>query len=131
MSLSSNFSDAYIASPATHVVTGTYSISGTLCTPKSGGTNTSDVQMLIHGIGWDSRCDKNFAFVQHGEMLTCHCHSYWDFVVGDDESLSYVRASAAAGLSTFAFDRLGIGLSEHPSDPYGLAHCFGHSINSR
>ncbi|KAF7977400.1 hypothetical protein HWV62_4029 [Athelia sp. TMB] len=100
MSLSSNFSEAYLASPATKLVAGTYSISGTLCTPKSGAHNASQVQMLIHGVAWDS--------------------SYWDFVVGDNDTYSYVRASADAGISTFAFDRLGNGLSEKPADPFGV-----------
>ncbi|KZP10712.1 alpha beta-hydrolase [Athelia psychrophila] len=79
-------------------VANTYAISGTLCTPKGGATNKDSVQYLIHGVGFDS--------------------SYWDFSVS--EEYSYVRASAAAGISTFRYDRLGTGLSEKPADSYNV-----------
>ncbi|GAA93676.1 uncharacterized protein L969DRAFT_90195 [Mixia osmundae IAM 14324] len=72
-------------------INGTYSIYGKLCTPKSNRSST--VQLLVHGIGFDS--------------------SYWDFAI-DPANYSYVRAAHAAGYSTFTFDRLGIGRSEKP-----------------
>lgn len=72
-------------------VSGTYNISSTLCMP-SNGTTSSTVQFLTHGIGFTG--------------------SYWDFAPG----YSYVDAAAAAGYSTFFYDRLGTGASSHP-DP--------------
>ncbi|KAF7980105.1 hypothetical protein HWV62_39511 [Athelia sp. TMB] len=54
-----------------------------------------------------------------GAANASHVH-YWDFVVGDAEEYSYVRASAAAGISTFRYDRLGTGLSEKPADSYNF-----------
>ncbi|KAH7911761.1 alpha beta-hydrolase [Hygrophoropsis aurantiaca] len=94
----SNFTDTYEAGMME--VTRTYAISGILCVPLSGEKNASNVQYLIHGIGYDS--------------------SYWDFVVGDDETYSYVYASAAAGIATFRYDRLGTGLSEAPPEAYNV-----------
>lgn len=35
---------------------GTYDLSGTLCTPKSGAKDSAQVQFLVHGVGFDSRC---------------------------------------------------------------------------
>lgn len=40
--------------------------------------------------------------------------SYWDFPYQRD-TYSYVRAAAAAGFTTFNFDRIGIGQSTHPA----------------
>ncbi|KAH7929248.1 alpha beta-hydrolase [Leucogyrophana mollusca] len=95
---SSNFSDQY--EDGTQVISDVYSISGTLCVPKTGEKDPGNVQYLIHGIGFDS--------------------SYWDFVVGSDEQYSYAYASAAAGIATFRYDRLGNGLSEKPKDAYNV-----------
>ncbi|EPQ54849.1 alpha/beta-hydrolase [Gloeophyllum trabeum ATCC 11539] len=76
-----------------------YSISGTLCTPKDVQLkDVEHVQYLIHGVGFDS--------------------SYWDFAVPGKDEYSYVSAAADAGYTTFRYDRLGTGLSEHPSDTY-------------
>ena len=36
-------------------VSNTYSLSGTLCTPKNDVGSESYVQMLVHGVGFDSR----------------------------------------------------------------------------
>ncbi|KAF7980110.1 hypothetical protein HWV62_39521 [Athelia sp. TMB] len=96
-SSASNFSDSF-ARKTKKLVSGSYAISGTLCTPKAGAKHASHVQLLVHGIGFDS--------------------SYWDF--SSSEEYSYVRASAAAGISTFRYDRLGTGLSEKPADSYGI-----------
>ncbi|KAF7980121.1 hypothetical protein HWV62_39543 [Athelia sp. TMB] len=96
-SSASNFSESYVGKTK-KLVSGDYAISGTLCTPKAGAKNASHVQLLIHGIGFDS--------------------SYWDFSAS--EEYSYVRASAAAGISTFRYDRLGTGLSEKPADSYAI-----------
>ncbi|KZP02488.1 alpha/beta-hydrolase [Athelia psychrophila] len=99
-SSASNFSALYEVGGGKEksTVSNTYSISGTLCIPKGGATNKDHVQYLLHGIGFDS--------------------SYWDFSVS--EEYSYVRASAAAGISTFRYDRLGTGLSEKPADSYNV-----------
>ena len=55
----SNFTDTYI--DGTFSNSGTFSISGTLCTPKQGAKSNSAIQLLTHGVGFDS--------------------SYWDFSV--------------------------------------------------
>ncbi|EPQ54837.1 hypothetical protein GLOTRDRAFT_43185 [Gloeophyllum trabeum ATCC 11539] len=93
-----NFTQEY-EKPDKQQLSRTYSISGTLCTPKDVQLKDVDnIQYLIHGIGFDS--------------------SYWDFAVPGTDEYSYVSAAAAAGYSTFRYDRLGTGLSEHPSDTY-------------
>lgn len=72
-------------------VSGTYKINSRLCYPVGlTALNLNTVQFLIHGIGFDK--------------------SYWDIAPG----YSYIDAAAAAGYATFSFDRLGVGLSDHP-----------------
>ena len=46
---------------------------------------------------------------------TAYGQSYWDFPYEPD-TYSYVRAAAAAGFTTFNFDRIGVGKSTHPLD---------------
>jgi hypothetical protein len=48
-----NFTDKYMSGLATKSISATYNISGIWCTPKAGG-NDSVVQLLVHGIGFDS-----------------------------------------------------------------------------
>ena len=69
---------------------GAYDIGATLCVPCN--STTSKLQILTHGIGFTS--------------------SYWDFAPGH----TYVDAATKAGYATFAYDRLGVGVSskEHP-----------------
>lgn len=78
---------------AKHNVSGTYSISSKLCFPINTSPNASTIQFLTHGVGFDK--------------------SYWEFF---SAAYSYVDAAALAGYTTFSYDRLGIGASEHP-DP--------------
>ena len=95
-----NFTEKY-QKPGTQTQTNSYMISGTLCTPRhtSNTTQTTNVQLLVHGAGYDS--------------------SYWDFSPdGKTDDYSYVSAAAAAGLTTFRYDRLGTGLSDHPQDAF-------------
>ncbi|KAL9109463.1 MAG: hypothetical protein Q9187_008161 [Circinaria calcarea] len=75
-------------------VSGTYTINAKLCFPNSWspGNSSKTIQFLIHGFGFDK--------------------SYWDFAKG----YSFVDIAAAAGYPTFSYDRLGVGLSDHP-DP--------------
>lgn len=75
-------------------VSGTYSIFSKLCIPANAtlAANVETVQFLTHGGTLD--------------------HTYWDLAPG----YSYVDAAALAGYATFSYDRLGIGLSDHP-DP--------------
>lgn len=76
-------------------------ISGTLCTPLNAQdtTKATNVQLLVHGDSFDS--------------------SYWDFSPnGEIDDYSYVSAAAASGLTTFRYDILGTGLSDHPSDAF-------------
>lgn len=78
----------------------TFRIYGTFCQPTTHHRNTSAhaLQILVHGIGFDS--------------------SYWDFKGAGvpEEDYSYVYQAANLGISTFRFDRLGTGLSERPDD---------------
>ncbi|RDW63702.1 hypothetical protein BP6252_11247 [Coleophoma cylindrospora] len=75
-------------------VSGTWKINAKLCFPAStNGTNSTTVQILTHGVGFEK--------------------SYWDFY---SSKYSYVEAAALAGYTTFSYDRLGTGLSDHP-DP--------------
>ena len=72
----------------------TYNIDATLCLPKdpARAQSVKTVQVLTYGIGLDK--------------------SYWDIALG----YSYVSATAEAGYATLAYDRLGVGKSDHP-DP--------------
>jgi pimeloyl-ACP methyl ester carboxylesterase len=55
----------------------------------------------VHGVGFDS--------------------SYWHFQgSGVDPSYSYARQAAAEGYTTFRYDRLGTGQSDHPADAYNV-----------
>ena len=49
-----NFTEAHQEKNKTKV-SNTFSLSGTLCTPKDNAKNGSYVQMLVHGVGFDSR----------------------------------------------------------------------------
>lgn len=55
----SNFTEQF--TNGTFPFSGTFNISGTLCTPLQGAKNGSAIQLLVHGVGYDS--------------------SYWDFSV--------------------------------------------------
>ena len=76
----------------TVLIQATFNIDATLClslnTTRLQGAKT--VQALSHGIGFDK--------------------SYWDIAPG----YSYVDAAAAAGYATMAYNRLGVGNSDHP-----------------
>ena len=72
-------------------VSGTFNIYSQMCFP-TGGVSSKTVQLLTHGLG----CDR----------------SYWD--VAPD--YSYVDYAAEQGYTTLFYDRLGVGLSDHP-DP--------------
>jgi pimeloyl-ACP methyl ester carboxylesterase len=72
-------------------VAGNYHIAATYCDPDCGPSET--VQLLTHGIGFD--------------------RSYWDFSY-NNYNYSYVaEATDQYGYSTFFWDRLGIGQSQH------------------
>lgn len=70
----------------------TFNIDATLCLPANAtkAQKVKTVQVLNHGIGFDK--------------------SYWDIAPG----YSYVDAAAAAGYATLAYNRLGVGNSDHP-----------------
>lgn len=90
-------------------VSGTYGIYSQLCFPSATGTiNTTTIQFLIHGAGYD--------------------RSYWNAAPG----YSYVDYAAEEGYTTFLYDRLGVGLSDHP-DPIQVVQtpleaAVGHSL---
>ncbi|KAF2034324.1 alpha/beta-hydrolase [Setomelanomma holmii] len=71
-----------------------YKISAQYCKPDSGSSGT--IQLLSHGIGFDK--------------------TYWDLDY-NNYNYSYVNTALAAGYSTLAIDRLGIGNSSH-GDPF-------------
>jgi pimeloyl-ACP methyl ester carboxylesterase len=79
-------------------VTQDFQISGILCTPKKNADSSRAIQLLVHGIGFDS--------------------SYWNYQgAGVPEShYSYVYQAAEQGITTFRYDRIGTGDSERPSD---------------
>lgn len=80
--------------------TETFRISGILCRPKRNADSSRAIQLLVHGIGFDS--------------------FYWNFQ-GDgvaEQDYSYAYQAAAQGITTFRYDRLGTGFSQRPSDGY-------------
>jgi hypothetical protein len=98
-------------------VTGTYYISGTLCTPKNSSTAIAPgtVQLLIHG----GKSLIYYRYAMAHVTAAGYDSRYWDFRgSGVPENYSYVYAAAQAGLTTFRYDRLGAGLSDHPADAY-------------
>ncbi|KAI7353072.1 hypothetical protein KC354_g11718 [Hortaea werneckii] len=77
-----------------NTISGSYDLAATYCQPDNGPANV--LQILTHGIGFD--------------------RSYWD-VPFNYPNYSYVAdAVDNQGYSTFAWDRLGIGMSSH-GDP--------------
>ena len=84
-----------------HVISATFEIDSTLCFPVNDTTllKTPSIQVLTHGIGLDK--------------------SYWDIAPG----YSYVDAAAAAGYATLAYNRLGVGESDHP-DPLQVVQSY-------
>lgn len=89
------------AQEGTRVVQGSYGIGGNLCFPTDQAKlkAVTTLQILTHGVGLEK--------------------SYWDIAPG----YSYVDAAAAAGYATFAYDRLGVGQSDHP-DPIQVVQAF-------
>ena len=61
---------------------------------------------------------KSVQLLSHGGTLD---HNYWDVASG----YSYVDAAAEAGYATLSYDRLGIGLSDHP-DPINVVQSAVH-----
>lgn len=86
----STFQADVVGGPNT--VSGTFNINARICAPAKTAAKSNTVQILTHGVGFDK--------------------SYWDVAKG----FSYIDAAAAAGYSTFSYDRLGTGLSDHPAD---------------
>jgi pimeloyl-ACP methyl ester carboxylesterase len=76
---------------------GTFNIHAQLCVPNS-PTKRHILQIATHGVHYDSR--------------------YWDSE-HDPQNHSYVDSTLKAGYSIFTYDRLGVGLSEHP-DAYDV-----------
>ena len=89
-----NSSVATTASAGPSNVNGTYSIYSEFCFPvdTAAQSKVQTLQILTHGGTLDN--------------------NYWDIA----STNSYIEAAISAGYATFAYDRLGSGLSEHP-DP--------------
>lgn len=73
-SAQSNFTEMYTG--GTFQLTDTFNISGTLCTPVNGAKNDSALQLLVHGVAFDS--------------------SYWDFGVS---TRSFIDASLRVSIT--------------------------------
>lgn len=54
ISSEANFTEQYETGDKLQI-NNTYTLSGTLCTPKQGAKNPDHVQLLVHGVGFDSR----------------------------------------------------------------------------
>ena len=82
-------------------VSGTYNIAATLCYPASldATKKVTTLQVLTHGVSLEK--------------------SYWDIA----SNYSYVDAAAKAGYATLAYDRLGVGGSDHP-DPIQIVQAY-------
>lgn len=81
-------------------LTTTFNISAEYCTPAVLGPNSSTLQILTHGLGFN--------------------RSYWDFYLPNatnDAEYSYVNRITGAGYSTLSWNRLGIEPSTI-ADPY-------------
>ncbi|ESZ98065.1 hypothetical protein SBOR_1596 [Sclerotinia borealis F-4128] len=89
--LQSNSNIVTTAYGGTSAINQTFQIDATYCVPTS-NSSAKTIQILTHGIGLDK--------------------SYWDISPG----YSYVDAAAVAGYATLAYNRLGVGGSDHP-DP--------------
>lgn len=113
-----NFTETFTEA-AMKNVTGTYSISGTYCTPTSGDPGNGNIQLLVHGLDHRTRVAGLYADITYSLYRIGFDSSYWDFAA-TDQDYSYVSAAAKAGHSTFRYDRLGTGLSEHPSQTYNV-----------
>ncbi|KAG4030508.1 hypothetical protein MFRU_012g02410 [Monilinia fructicola] len=93
----------------TSIIDKTFQIDATYCVPTS-YSSVKTIQILTHGIGLDK--------------------SYWDISRG----YSYVDAAAAEGYATLAYNRLGVGSSDHP-DPIQIVQAsvdveIQHSLTS-
>lgn len=81
-------------------LTTTFNISAEYCTPSVLGPNSSTLQILTHGLGFN--------------------RTYWDFYLPnatDDAQYSYINRITGAGYSTLSWNRLGIEPSTI-ADPY-------------
>lgn len=88
------------SSGSTYIHRATHQLDVTLCYPAKARSiqNVETVQVLTTGAGFDK--------------------AYWDIA----PRYSYVDAAAEAGYATLAYDRLGIGASDHP-DPLQIVQC--------
>ncbi|KAJ7113233.1 hypothetical protein C8R43DRAFT_132304 [Mycena crocata] len=76
-------------------VNDTYEIYGVFCQPDNGSSKNKDLlQILVHGLTYTSQ--------------------YWSPPVEEFRNYSYAAFSCDHGLSTFAIDALGVGLSSQP-----------------
>jgi pimeloyl-ACP methyl ester carboxylesterase len=83
-------------------LTTTFNISAEYCTPAVQGPNSSTLQILTHGLGFN--------------------RSYWDFYLPNatnDAEYSYINRITGAGYSTLSWNRLGIEPSTI-ADPYKI-----------
>ncbi|KAL4244448.1 hypothetical protein ABKN59_010231 [Abortiporus biennis] len=77
----------------------TFNIFGQLCQPSNTGRTlleTDHVQLLLHG--------------------STYTHQYWTFPMNGFQNYSYAAYACSQGQATFAYDQLGVGLSDRPSN---------------
>lgn len=92
-------------------------LAGTLCQPTTWAVGPHQIDVMVHGAGFNS--------------------SYWDFPT-QAPKYSYVSKTLRAGRATFAYDRIGTGVSSKPlaasitfdSDVYELHQVVGWLRNS-
>ncbi|HEX3568462.1 MAG TPA: alpha/beta hydrolase [Candidatus Saccharimonadales bacterium] len=69
-------------------------VAGTLCTPDTWASGDHQVDVLVHGMGYNS--------------------TYWNFPAGGYPQYSFVNRDLGTGRATLAYDQLGAGKSSHP-----------------
>ncbi|KAI0791412.1 hypothetical protein C8Q75DRAFT_792593 [Abortiporus biennis] len=74
-----------------------FSIFGQFCQPPRESFEDPDrVQLLLHG--------------------STYTHQYWTFPMNGFQNYSYAAFACSQGQATFAYDQLGVGLSDRPTD---------------
>lgn len=92
--------DAPAGSANLTTLTVTFNISAEYCTPNQATVQSSTLQLLSHGLGFNK--------------------AYWDFhlpTAPNNDNYSYISSALAAGYTTFSYDRLDCGLSTQ-ANPY-------------
>ncbi|KAF7797059.1 hypothetical protein EIP86_008251 [Pleurotus ostreatoroseus] len=89
-----------------------YDIFGVFCQPKEpfGNSGSSQSHLEFSPILRTASPDRA-QLLLHGSTYT---HQYWTFPMNGVQNYSYVAHACLQGQTTFAYDQLGVGLSERP-----------------